>query len=683
MKLDISKFKKMRTEKDHTVLKHPDGHEIRVLHKPLSSDVKKQLDELPHFHGGGNPKLEQAYKGGIEENKALASKNRTEQYTQAANRGEEIVGKQIHKYSDGGEAEAREGYRQLMGNKTEEERKKPRTQPGDPKPEPIQVPYIGTGYADGGDVSGVQSAQDSMRKAFGYPHADGGPVKPPPSGSSSAQESMRQAFHFYANGAEVMKNYVDTMNQQPMQMSTPQADSTQSIGNTQAPPVDTTTPTPMGGAASPEAPIPPPDQTLPEQAQSNVAQANQAETSSAKNIAQVQGTESNIHGEQAKQFQDLRHKYETIGNDLHQKFEQTADQVMQGKIDPHHWWNEKSTGSKILTAIGMLFAGAGGGVSGHPEMIGNVINQTIDRDIDAQKANLNNKHTLLSKYMEMYNSLPQAEAAARLTLSAGVEGLINQQAAKLGSMNAMNAAQIANSNRRQALLPQMEGLAKGQVMMDYMKGANGTKTNANPQSPGSQGPSSAEQNYQQEMDKTRQMAMVNPSFAERAKDMEARYLPGVGASRIPVPDKLREEISTRKDLSDKLAQLELFSKEHQGTVLDRSIVNQGKAMAAQVQDAYRTAHQQGVFKESEKNFVGSILNADPTAFLANVRTLPGYRQARKFNDETVKQYYKSYGIKPFSGHSEGNTIRVKLNSTGQTGTIPANEYDPKKYTKEE
>lgn len=47
----------------------------------------------------------------------------------------------------------------------------------------------GKKMADGGDVSGAQSAQDSMRKAFGY--ADGGsPLDPRKSG----QDSMRKAF---------------------------------------------------------------------------------------------------------------------------------------------------------------------------------------------------------------------------------------------------------------------------------------------------------------------------------------------------------------------------------------------------------------------------------------------------------------------------------------------------------
>lgn len=61
------------------------------------------------------------------------------------------------------------------------------------------------------------------------------------------------------------------------------------------------------------------------------------------------------------------------------------------RVDPDKWWNDKSTGGKILAGIGIVLGGIGGGMTGQG---GNtaltVINNAIDRDIDSQKHHIDN-----------------------------------------------------------------------------------------------------------------------------------------------------------------------------------------------------------------------------------------------------------------------------------------------------
>lgn len=626
--LDLSKFKKVKSEKDHTILKHPHGHEIRVLHAPLSPKVKEKLDAFPMAEGGE-----------IGEDRALKADQRTAGFNEARSRGSKIVGKQIHEYAEGGD---------VNNPKLQQAHK------SNPEPKEQQSAQMASQI----DPAKALSIQNSFRSMGAHKYAEGGPALDS-NKVASAQDSMRKAFHFADGGIPVEQPPMSSVNDDPVHaqlveavnnLTQKYAPQSQVPLEDKAAPVGSSVPqAPDSSAvASPEvsSPMPmpqdmPPQGTLPEQAVQNVEQANRAESQAAHNIQGAEAEKAGIFEQQAARAQDMQQRYEEAGNNLHQQFEQVAQQVQQAKVDPNHWWDSKSTGSKVLTAIGMLFAGAGGGVAGHPEIASKAIDEAIERDISAQKENINNKNTLLSKYMEMYRSLPEAEQAARLTMNAGVEGLINQQAAKLGSQNAMNAAQLANANRRQSVLPQMEGLARGQVMGQMFNQM------AAPQVPAS----NAEQGYQ---DKMQNMRILNPDLG---KDMEAKYLPGVGIARVPVPDKLREELAMRKDLSDKLSQLENYSRENSGS-LDPTVIKRGKAMAAQVQDAYRTAHQQGVFKESEKNFLESVLKADPTVFFSKVRALPGYQEARKFNDQTVKQYYKSYGIKPFASQQESGETAI-------------------------
>lgn len=52
--LDLSKFKKMASDKASTTLHHPDGHSIRIAHSGLLPKMREQLDKLPiHKAQGG------------------------------------------------------------------------------------------------------------------------------------------------------------------------------------------------------------------------------------------------------------------------------------------------------------------------------------------------------------------------------------------------------------------------------------------------------------------------------------------------------------------------------------------------------------------------------------------------------------------------------------------------------
>jgi hypothetical protein len=630
-------------------------------------------------------------KGGkVEEDQALKPNQRTFGFNAARSRGAGIVSKQINAHQ-GGNVTANNYKLQQAYSKDKES----------PEQKHDQVPVklwdggdIAKGISNAGAINAVtpqsspapqQQSQDDKYAAIrkqnkanmGY--ADGGPVVDP-NQAQQAQDSMRKAFHFADGGpvsdakddpshamlSEAIKN-LSSKYIVPEDKAAPQAP----VDQAPSPAVAS-----QGSQPQQQAPQIPqqqpqlqPQGTLPQQAQQDLNQQTQANTAMGQNTAASLSQQSKIQGQGAQQMSGLQQRYEDIGNQLHKNFEDTAQQVASAKIDPQGWWHNKNTGQKVLTAIGMLFAGAGGGVAGHPEAASNLINKFIDNDIEAQKADINNKNTLLGKYMEMYNSVPQAENAARLTLGSAIEGQINQQASKLGSQNAQLAAQSANGALRQQLLPQIEGLARGQVMSQMYGNMN--QPNGGAQS------GSAEQQYQ---DRMQNMRVLNPDLG---KDMQDKYLPGVGVSRVPVPDALREKLAAQSDLSDKLAKLELFANQHQGTVLDRAIVNQGKTLAADAQQAARVAGHQGVFKESDQKFLESMIDPDPTKFGAAIRTLPKYKQLRDSNNSTMKTYFKSYGVKPFESNSgpESGQMRVRLNSTGETGTIPVNEFDPKLYSK--
>ncbi len=602
--LDLRKFKKIKVENDHTLMRHPSGHEIKISHNLISKDLKKQLDKIQTFSDGGTVKEE---------------------------------------------SEATKQERQKVADSF-----KKSTQEG-----PIDKIKHAFGYAEGGVIEGEEQPVMASKLESQYIPEE---YKAQQMSTPQPQSDPRADLAFAIKNLSAQ---YATPAPQPMATPTPQGAPTPAPAPTPGP-IEVGPQQPMQQAPELQPQVSMQPQPGPQQSQSGnwvgqaqqaVGQQNQAESQMAQNTQQAMGAKADILGQQVNQLQELRSHYEDMGNQLHNKFETLSAEVAQGKVDPGRWWDQKSTGSKVFTAIGMLFAGAGGGIAGHPEMVGNVINKAIDRDIEAQKADLSNKNTVLGKYLEMYKDLPQAEAAARLTMGAAVEGMINQQAAKLGGENAVLLAQQVNAQRRQALLPTLEGLAKGQVMANMYQGMSG------PQQQGGAA-SGSEQAYRSQVDK---MQVLNP---ERAKAMQGEYLPGIGIAQINVSDTVRKNIVDRKDLSDKLARLELFADKNQGSMswTDPQTVAEGQTLAQEAKEAFRVASGMGALSGTEAKGLEKLIDADPTKFFAQLRSIPKYKALREANNRSLKQLYKAYGVQEFKNSQEGSPNTRTINGKQYTAT---------------
>lgn len=129
-------------------------------------------------------------------------------------------------------------------------------------------------------------------------------------------------------------------------------------------------------------------------------------------------------------------------------------QAFQNKtIDPNRVWNNSSTGSKISAGIGLILGGIGSGLTGQPNLAANMINNLIERDIDAQKSDQSkamnawkmNRESLgndlaanLATQNQMYTALKyqmqkaatQAGSDVVLARASGANALIDQQIAQ-------------------------------------------------------------------------------------------------------------------------------------------------------------------------------------------------------------------------------------------------------------
>ncbi len=160
------------------------------------------------------------------------------------------------------------------------------------------------------------------------------------------------------------------------------------------------------------------------------------ETQAAKQVADAaQVSYDNLQAQLEKE----RNTYATIQNDIQGRLKTLDGEMMAGKVDPNRLWSEASTGAKIGAVIGMLFSGIGAGVTGKENMAIANLNKMIDRDVEAQKANIQNKQNLFSKYMAQLGDTRQAEAATRLHLLQGADVELKKAQAKAATPQAQAA----------------------------------------------------------------------------------------------------------------------------------------------------------------------------------------------------------------------------------------------------
>lgn len=141
----------------------------------------------------------------------------------------------------------------------------------------------------------------------------------------------------------------------------------------------------------------------------------------AKNQQEYAQQLKDIHNEQFMKSAETKDRLETLFNEAN-----------SGAIDPDRYWNNKSTGAKIGSILGIILGGLGQGLTGSNVNVAmKVINDGIDRDIDAQKANKSQKNNLYHMYLDKYKDDEEAYSRAKadlLTLAAAKTNMIAAQA---------------------------------------------------------------------------------------------------------------------------------------------------------------------------------------------------------------------------------------------------------------
>ncbi len=356
-------MKKIAGDKHSTTFQHKDGHRIMIAHAKLPQIQQKQLQKLPiqHFVEGGKvgPYKRKDYEKEQTPTLDLSGTSAdyempTEQQVQQPknpNMGE------VERYSGGGSVQ--------------------------PPPPPPPAP----------NLPGASSAQESMRKAFGF--ADGGEAQP----NMSQMQAQDQAIMNQPSQQDIQNKAADILPNSNGMVDTSQAYQQGQQAVTQQ------------------------GQTAGQLAQSNVAPMESDLAARTKVDSDLQG---NLQRIQANR-------------------EQAIDLYKQGKIDPNHYQQSMGSTQKMNTAIGMFLGGIGGALTHQGNPAVDFMNKQIDRDIDAQKMNMDKTKNLVSEYSKLYGDTMLGAQATRISMNDILDHQIQTNAAKLGTQNAANNAMAAHS----------------------------------------------------------------------------------------------------------------------------------------------------------------------------------------------------------------------------------------------
>lgn len=351
----------------------------------------------------------------------------------------------------------------------------------------------------------------------------------------------------------------------------------------------------------------------------NLYHGYQEQLSGLKENAQAQGA---LGQEQSKLYGDLSNTYSQMASDaqhhlgqIQNEWNALSQEVQSGRISPDNYWNNHS---KIATGLGLILAGFN--PTNQPNAALNFLKSNIERDTQAQEAEMGKKSNLLSHYAQMFHDVQDATQFINGAKAQSVAAQLNAAAAK--SQNPLQQAQYKQ--------------LAGQLEMNYAPQAMGLAIKQSAYNALGSGHSGAN------VTTALRLAGMN----DIANDFESRDVPGIGMAQVKVPEAARDKLIAHQTLDTMARDMYNWASQHSGELrgLNESDINEGKTKAAALQQYYRAAINGGVFKKGEQEFIDGIVDSDPTKFFNGIRVLPKLKAVLDSNHAAFNVLKKGYGL---------------------------------------
>lgn len=459
--LDLSKFSYIAHDDDSVSMRHYEGHEIKIARKKLSKETKDALDSLV--------------------SKGLARKAKNIEKDKANKTQDEIQPRQ--KFAEGGVA---------RGFTTELDRI-------DQDPETQQLLN--------NDINALSLA-DTVTPNF---NPSGTPVSLDPT------PDWKKVLDADPNGAKALGKFQSNINE--------------GIAPSPPPAIEAVAPTPVTMSEQPMPQMPSAAPTMPVgmpsmagaptmmQGYNNAVAGLAGAAKAAGALGQDQAA---ILQQNIEEDRIAAETYQNAYNELEAERQMHMQDIAEGHVDPDKYWTGDKNGngshSRIAAGIGMILAGFN--PTTQPNAAINFLKHQMDLNIEAQKANLNSKHNLLSANMQQFGNLRAATDMTRIMQNDIVTNQLQAAMAKAATPAAKAEMQKAIGMLQMETAKKVQDLAARQAMAQL-------------EQPGAD-PRMIEK-------------MISIMPPEQQKEYNHRYVPGVGLARSPEDKKIVIESLDRRN----------------------------------------------------------------------------------------------------------------------------------------
>lgn len=586
IKLDLSKFKHLKSDKHSTTLQHKAGHMITLAHSALSPATQKQLGALSKIgkeamtSDQANEAHDQKYAKGGDVNQPVHNKEQVKK---------EYREKNFPKPNSGGS---------LDYNKIREEFK--------------QKNRDRKMYADGTDNVQPDSALSSIK-------------------SPDEQEQnpgLGHLFDFLGDS----QGRSDWNNQRTMD-NAPKVASNGATGDW-SPDQPQAAPQPPPAMRPMDANTPPPSQTGEDPADRAPAMEANDPATDAQGNGPAQPQQPNPVAQAAEQVkapeQQFQEHKQQVSQELNNDAQATAQDLNNGHITPLTYqklMGEPGTLKRVSSIFGLMLSGAGAGLTHQPNAFMEMMNNQIKNDVDAQvksKENAQNLYKLNLQSQMQEGQLNKMVQEGHLTDAQANQVRIEakQKALALTYMQAnhvalhslsLQADKEQDPAKKQQMMQTLAMLHQGVQNENYnLADRAATATAYGRQLFGQQG--QAEGNEQAFQQKMNGMRMLGPDGEKRAEDMQNKHIPGIpGASTSPIDKSSREKIEAHQKMEMAASQLKDFVAQH-GGIFDR-LSPANRAIAAQmvlpIQAGFREGTLGTVYREGEQPLLDKAVRGQP------------------------------------------------------------------------
>lgn len=607
IKMDLSKFKHVKSDKDTTTLQHEAGHTLTLSHKSLSKESREQLGALSKVKPDKDKSDKQPKKEAKKDPKAI-------------------------KMADGGQVP------DLMPQQPEQVRSEmPQQQvPGQEQQQPMaedpalvrkreiynMLASAGQAPPTSGGGLGMMDEGADISNMF---TKDSAPTTFNPVNWTKAEEMYSQEQANNAGKAAMAQQDITMTNQARTAAGLPPLpvpnipQGPQVPGSVANPPEPQADQLPQAVTAKADIQQMP---ASPEGMMQSGFQDKMAGIYGARD-AQMQLAQDNqkILAEQVQAQQNAKIAYQKQYDELEKERMAHMEDIKNAHIDPNKYWTGDKDGngshSKIASAIGMIIAGFN--PTSAPNAAINFLKYQMDQNINAQQQNLNSKQNLLNANLRQFGNLKDATDMTRLMQADIVHNQLLEAANKANTPMAKASALAAAGQLKMEFAPLQQQFAMRRAMVGMANGGD---------------PKAAEQ----------MLAYMRVTNPEMAKSMEARLVPGVGLATIPVPEKAREEIVNHNKLQTAANDLLAFTKKH--TTLNPMSADYavGEQKALQLQSMIREGMLGTVYREGEQPLLDKFVNSNPAGAMKLLQTQPKLKELLRSNESQVNALKQSYGL---------------------------------------